>query len=299
MNPMTKLVLLSAGLLAANASVATEGGTSSYPVGAENYTCCALPPPGTYGMVWYQNYSADTVRDNDGNDVSPSSDFQVTANAVVPRIVWVTDKTFQGASVALHYIQPLVDLDVTVMDGVEDATTGLGDGTLGLALGWHHSPSLHTVAALDIIVPTGTYDKDEIANPGRNHFAIQPVYGVSKINPDGLNYDLKGMWTYNLENNATGYQDGQELIFDYALGWGLGNGWTAGVGGYLYKQMTDDCLDGDTVADAKGQALAFGPSVKYDSGKGWFATFKYQMETNVKNRAEGNALWVKTVFPLF
>ena len=45
-------------------------------------------------------------------------------------------------------------------------------------------------------------------------------------------------------------------------------------------------------------AFAIGPSVKYDSGKGWFITGKWQAETNTKNRAQGNALWIKAVFPL-
>ena len=71
-----------------------------------------------------------------------------------------------------------------------------------------------------------------------------------------------------------------------------------GVGGYLYRQVTDDKQAGATVPDNKGRALAIGPSIKYDSGKGWFVTLKYQTETGVRNRAAGNALWLKAVFPL-
>jgi hypothetical protein len=40
-----------------------------------------------------------------------------------------------------------------------------------------------------------------------------------------------------------------------------------------------------------------GPNIKYDSGKGWFTTIKWEQEFGVKNRAEGNALWVKAAFP--
>ncbi|MFK4754794.1 SphA family protein [Oceanobacter antarcticus] len=293
----TRLILCTlAAALAANSAMATEGGGSSYPVGAENYTCCAVPPPGMYGIVWAQHYSADKAVDNNGDTVTPD-DFKVTANAIVPRFIYVTDKQWHGASVALHGILPLVDLDVHVTDGVEQSKSGLGDATVGLAFGWHHSQALHSLFAIDVIVPTGSYKKDDIANPGRNHWAIQPVLGVSNMNPHGFNYDLKAMWTYNLENSATSYQDGQELIFDYALGWGLGDRWVAGIGGYVYQQVTDDTQDGDTVADNRGKALAVGPSVRYDSGTGWFATFKYQQETQVKNRAEGSTLWIKTVFP--
>ena len=77
-----------------------------------------------------------------------------------------------------------------------------------------------------------------------------------------------------------------------------GLGWTAGVGGYYYQQLSSDKQSGATLANSKGKAFAIGPSVKYDSGKGWFVTLKWQKETMSENRAQGNAFWMKAVFPL-
>ena len=293
---MRSTLVAAAAILAAGSSLATEGGGSIYPVGTENYVCCALPPPGLYGMVFVQRYSADNVRGNDGQVVTPST-FKVTAHAIAPRIVWVTPKTLAGASLAVHAILPLVKLDVNVMPGVSQTSTGVGDLVFGPALGWHHSPNLHTLLALDVYAPTGKYDKNDLANIGRNYWAIQPIAGISYIDPNGLNADAKVMWTYNLRNKDTKYKSGQELIVDYDVGWGLGNGWTLGVGGYAYQQLNDDKLDGVTVPDNKGRTLAIGPSVKFDSGKGWFVTAKYQSEGSVRNRSQGSAFWLKTVFP--
>ena len=272
--------------LVASAAMATEGGGSIYPVGTENYVCCALPPPGVYGMVFAQHYRADKVRGNDGQVVTPPT-FKVTANAIAPRLVWVTPHTVAGASLGMHAIFPIVDLDVNVAPGLAQQKTGLGDIVFGPVLGWHHSPALHTVLGLDVFAPTGTYDQNDLANIGRNHWAVQPVLGA----------DAKVMWTYNFKNKDTHYKSGQELIVDYALGWGMGNGWTVGAGGYAYQQINDDKLNGATVADNKGRALAIGPSVKYDSGKGWFVTAKYQVEGSVRNRADGKAFWLKAVVP--
>ena len=56
---------------------------------------------------------------------------------------------------------------------------------------------------------------------------------------------------------------------------GLDIGWTLGAGGYAYQQLNDDKLTGATVSNNKGRAFAIGPSIKYDSGKGWFVTAKY------------------------
>ncbi len=194
-----------------------------------------------------------------------------------------------------HAILPVVNLSVSV-PGASQSKTGIGDITTGLGLGFHHSPNLHSVLALDLFVPTGGYDKNDLANIGKHHWAVEPVYAVSYVNPAGFNGDIKLGYTFNGRNSSTGYTSGQELHFDYAAGWGFGNGWTAGVGGYVYQQTTDDRQNGATVGNHRSSAIAFGPSVKYDSGKGWFATLKWEQESQVKNRSQGNALWLKAVF---
>jgi hypothetical protein len=41
--------------------------------------------------------------------------------------------------------------------------------------GWHHSPELHTIAALDINLPTGAYDKnDPRTSIGANYYSYEP-----------------------------------------------------------------------------------------------------------------------------
>ncbi|MBI2754350.1 MAG: transporter [Betaproteobacteria bacterium] len=291
-----RTLIAAVAILATGPALATEGGGSIYPIGVENYVCCALPPPGVYGMVYAERYGADRVRGNNGQVVTPPT-FKVTASAVVPRIVWVTPQTVAGASLAVHAILPVVDLDVDVMPGLRQKKTGIGDMIFGPALGWHHSPQLHTLLALDVFAPTGEFDKNDLVNIGRNYWAIQPIAGISYIDPKGLNADAKVMWLYNLKNKDTNYRSGQEFIVDYAIGWGLGNGWTLGVGGYVYQQINDDKLNGTAVPNNKARAFAIGPSIKFDSGKGWFVTAKYQDEGSVRNRADGAAFWLKAVFP--
>lgn len=168
----------------------------------------------------------------------------------------------------------------------------------GTALGFHHSDKLHSFVALDVIPPTGEYDRHDLANIGRNYWVIEPVAAVSYIDPMGLNADIKMMYDFNTENRATNYRSGQEFHFDYSAGWAVSPNWVVGVGGYYYRQTTDDRVNGDTLSDNKGRAFAIGPSIKYDSGKGWFLSAKWQQESDVRNRAQGDAYWLKLVFPL-
>ncbi|MEL7560261.1 SphA family protein [Stutzerimonas chloritidismutans] len=274
---------------------ATEGGASSYAMGAENYLSGALPQPGFYGQVFVNRYRADSLRDDDGDKVPV--DFELAANVIAPRLVWVTEQKVLGGQLAFHSILPLVDLEVE-LNSQSQRERGLGDATFGVAIGHHWSDKLHSIAALDVIAPTGRYDRDDLANLGRNHWAVLPVLAVSWLDPNGLNADIKAMYTFNLENPDTDYRSGQELHADYSIGWGLGNGWVLGIGGYAYLQTTDDRQNGDTVENNKGRAFAIGPSIKYASDSGWFVTAKWEHESQVRNRPEGEAFWLKMTVPL-
>ena len=290
-----RMAALIAAMFIIGGAHATEGGGSIYPHGAENYMAGALPPPGVYGLLYGQSYSADQVRDNDGRDVTPQG-FKVRANALAARLAWVPDVRLLGGDLVLHTIIPMVDLSVSV-GGARQHKTGFGDITVGAGIGWHHDANWHTVAAIDLFLPTGSYRKGDLANIGRNHYATQAVYAISRISPDGLNLDAKMHYLINGRNSDTGYRSGQQFHFEYAAGWGVAPGWVVGVGGYGVTQTTDDRSRGTVVPENRARAFSIGPSVKYDGGKGWFVTAKWENEIYVRNRAKGSGLWLKAVFP--
>ena len=291
----TPLCLGAALLTAATVSFATEGGGSTYPVGAENHLAGAAPPPGVYVLEYVNVYSADRVNDGQGQAV-PIPGFKVNAVAAATRIAWVTNTPVMGGQLVAHAILPLVKVKVSAA-GRSSSSSGLGDVSLGAGVTWHHSPQLHSVAALDIVLPVGRYDAARPVNVGRNYASIQPAYLVSWIDPNGLNADAKIGLNLNRTNNDTGYRSGNELNIDYALGWGLGNGWVVGVGGNIYQQLSEDKNHGQSVPGSKGRAYSAGTNLKYDSGKGWFITAKLAKEFSVRSRSEGTQFWIKTTIP--
>lgn len=285
----------SALAVALPAAHGTEGGGSSYPMGAENYLTGAMPPPGWYGQVFAESYRADRLLDNQGHKAV--NDFHLSADVIAPRLIWVTNQKLLGGDLAFHVNVPLVDLKVDV-NGQHQRKTGMGDIIFGPALGYHYSEKFHAIYALDIFAPTGRYDRGDLANLGRNYWDFEPIAAFSYVDPAGINADIKMMYDFNQRNRDTDYRSGQEAHADYSLGWGFGNGWVVGVGGYVYRQTTDDRQNGDRVEDNKGRAFAIGPSIKYSSASGWFVTAKWQQESDVRNRPEGDAYWVKFTLPL-
>jgi len=295
--PSLASLVCTAVLTLAGTAHATETGGTMYPNGVENFMVGAMPPPGLYGMVYGESYSAHRLNDGGGNNLNLPV-FSLKANVVAPRLIYVSGTKVLDGALAFHVIAPIVDLKVSV-PGASQHKTGLGDLIVGSALGFHHSQKVHSIVAMDVCVPTGAYTATEVANIGRNYWAFEPNYMLSRVDPSGLNADVKAGYIFNGRNDDTGYRSGQEFHFDYSVGWGFASQWVAGLGGYYYEQTSADKQAGTSVAGGnKGKAFAIGPSVKFDSGKHWFVTFKWQKETLAENRPEGQAVWLKAVFPL-
>jgi hypothetical protein len=286
--------LLAATMLAAAPAQATEGGgLGPYADGLENFAVGALPPPGVYTLVYTGAARYDRLRDDGGHRIGPP-DFKISVGLVVPRVVWIANETVAGGQLAFHSLLPLLDVKVTA-GGASKHSTGAGDAVVGAGIGWHHSQALHSVAGVDVYLPTGSYSTTDPSSLGKHHWTIEPVYAVSLIDPAGLNADMKVMWDINGRNHATDTRSGQAVHADFDAGWGFGNGWAAGASGYVFEQVGSD--SGPNSAQGKSRAMALGPSVRYLGSGGLLVTAKFQKEFAVRNRPEGTQFYVKATLP--
>ena len=296
----TTLALLLGGLfLAAGFAQAKEGG-DQYPNGAENWFAGAVPPPGDYFINYFGHWSGKLKDGNGDNANVGGSTPKLDATFDALRWVHVTNKTLLGASYAWHVIVPVVDLDINIAPlGGKAGKTGLGDITVNpIILAWH-GPEWHTVAALDINLPTGEYDKnDPRKSIGANYYSFEPLFGVSYLGKNGWEASAKFMYNIKTKNDDTNYQSGDEFHVDYLIGKNFGN-WAVGLSGYYLKQVSDDKLNGVKVgADGnRGQVFSYGPSIKYKTASGTQLIGYWQHETNVENRFGGDKVWFKLIMP--
>jgi len=285
------------------------GGSGAYPNGAEGFMAGAVPPPGTYFINYLNYYTADSYKDDNGDDYTagPLSDIEVNVWAEVLRFLHVTDFKLLGANYAVHIFIPYANLDFDFgapFGALGDSRSGLGDIIIDpFILAWH-SKHFHWVAGLDIYVPTGKYDADkEPINPGNNVWTFEPVFAVTYLNGP-FDVSFKFMYDINTENDdylpagqtqTTDLTPGQEFHFDYALGYNVNKAWEVGLNGYYYRQVTDDEVNGVDVANQKGQVFAIGPAAKFNY-KNMSFILKSQWETAVENRPEGVSNWFKFVY---
>ncbi|MGQ3675826.1 SphA family protein [Xanthobacter sp. TB0139] len=248
----------------------------------------ALPPPGFYLMSYNQYYTANNFQ----NSFPAFNDFNATVAATVFRGVYVSNVQILGGTWAMHAFLPIASVDVT-MGGMTNNSTGIGDIIIDpFILGWHFG-DWHIVTGFDITLPTGRYDANSLANPGRNYWTFTPVFAFTWLNKDGYEVSAKIMYDINTKNMATDYLSGQELHADFTLAKHFGP-LAVGLGGYAYRQVTPDRGTGAVLGGFEGQAFALGPQISYTSGN-LTAIAKYQKEFAVENRPEGEKVWLKII----
>lgn len=274
-------------------SQATESGGSAYPNGAEGFNAGALPPPGTYFLNYFNFYTASSFKDKNGNSHPGLPNFELNAIANVFRLVHMTKLDLLGGNIGMQILVPIVHLDLSVA-GNGQKRTGLGDVIIDPFLWAFHSKNLHFATGLDIYIPTGTYDKNDMANISRNYWTFEPIVALSYFTDNGFEFSTKVMYDFNTENTATDYQSGQEFHFDYTLAKKFGP-FSAGAGGYFYKQVSDDKGPGAGPDGNKGQVFAAGPQLKYDY-KNLSFVLKYQREMLAENKPEGDKFWFNLVY---
>lgn len=243
-------------------------------------------------MVYSNYYTADRLNNSDGDNLNVPN-FEVNAFALAPRVIWVSEQKLLGGNIVLGAILPLVSLDSKMLDQ-KISKDGLGDMVLEAALGYHYSPNLHTAAALEFYLPTGSYNKNDFANIGTNRYAVEPLYAVSYID-QRFSADIKVGYIFNGKNKDTDYESGDEFHFDYSLGLNF-NQYTVGIGGYYQQQIQNDKINGTEIENSKTRGFSIGPNVKYQVGD-WFTTLKYEKEVIAENRTQGDSVWLKVIMP--
>ena len=275
-----------------NSAKATENGGTSYPIGADGFLGGVLPPPGFYYVNYLAHYTTNQFNDKNGNAVPMNFHANATANA--SRFVYQTPINFLGGQLGAYAYFILAHVSADTSIGSK-SKTGFGDTSIGVYNSWHFNKNFHAAAAVECIIPTGSYHKNDVINIGRNYFSILPVFVYTYLADNGFEISQKLMYDFNTRNNDTQYTSGQEFHFDYAVGWHIDR-FTFGAAGYFVKQTTAD--HGQTVTDGNyGQVFAAGPSLKWDFKSGGYAELKYMKEMLVENRPEGDKFFFKLVLP--
>ncbi len=282
------------------------GGGNQYPLGSEAFFVGAVPPPGFYIKDYVYYYTADKFMDDDRKDTKALADLDVWANTL--RLIYVSPIKFLGGFLGTHLFIPLVNVDQEMNENLpipdhSQEKTAIGNLIYNPVFWSYHSPNglFHCVTGVDIYIPTGPYDNDDLVNIGTNFWTFEIPFGITWFLPFNPNIQVgvKFMYDFNTKNDEyllpSGEKvdrlPGQEFHFDYGISYAFTKKdapvqiW-GGLNGYAYWQTTDDEIDGDKVKDNKGQVFAAGPGI-LATYKNWVFDLHGAWEFEAKNRPEG------------
>lgn len=291
--------VLTSVLVASGAAHATEKGTSAYPVGLDTVLTGTYPPqPGCYLFNYTQFYDANRQLGSNGQTVSAPG-FGVHTNVDTPRPVCVWKLKILGGNVASWLAFPMIDTRVRTGTAIF-AHTGIGPIRLSLFdLAWHRK-YVSWVVAPDVRLPTGYYSPTDPSSTGLNRTTYAIEAGVSLTPGKGYLITSKDWYGFNTINQATKYKSGHENVIEGSIEKTVvPKTVELGVAYSYYQQLSDDIQNGVVVNGGnRGRDVLWGPQLRYDI-KGGGIVAKYERETMVQNRAEGNRFWVQFLVPLY
>jgi hypothetical protein len=211
-----------------------------------------------------------------------------------------------GGNWGVEALVPLVYAHVTTPAGGGEAT-GVGDLTFS-PLVWQ-APSLRLAGRrlsqrvdLDIVAPTGQYERNALVTVGSHVWTMNPYYAITWFVTDRVETSWRFHYLWNSTNDApssaydaTSIQPGQAIHFNGAASIALVGWLRVGIAGYFLRQITDSKANGRPVPGSEEQVAALGPGVLASLGAFLLVANAYG-EFAVENRpwgARGNVVALK------
>lgn len=301
---MYKKIVGTLGVLMSSSVFA--GALPTVNLGLSSFVDGAVPAgPGWYAQTYVQNYSADSIRDANGDKIPlPKSDLDYMS--VVQQISYMGEKKVAGGHWGVNMLIPVlahVDIDDGLNNQAIKAQRGLADMMLAPFVQFdpimgENGPVFAQRFEFQVNLPTGKYSKDKDINPGANAFSLDPYWAATYwINPKWT-VSTRIHYLFNFKNNDPNYtygdadniQAGQAAHANFATSYAISPHLRLGVNGYWLKQLTENKVDGVKQKDTKEQVWAIGPGVMYSFDKEDHLAANLYFEQDAKNRPQGNSL---------
>ena len=297
------VVLVATGLWSSSSAMAAESAKGVYLLGFRSQYAGVLPGPGAF----YQNDVYIYGGSAGGNIELPlggvfAADVDATAILELPTFSYFTPAF--GGLFGVTYTQPMGWQDVSASVGNLSRTQDdfqFGDPFVNAMLGWSDG-NWHWNIAAGVNVPLGEWEQGSLVNLGFNRWAVDVTGSVTYLDmATGLEASAALGFTFNGDNLDIDYQTGTEMHLEWSLTQITASGFSFGIAGYHYQQLTGDSGSDARLGAFKGQVTAIGPAMGLTVpmvDRALTAKFRGYYEFNVENRLDGFAAMGTLAVPL-
>jgi hypothetical protein len=201
-----------------------------------------------------------------------------------------------GVALPLLYVETEVTLEVR--GPKRQKTLHVSDNDFGFSdmvilpgiIGWDRG-DWHWNVGLGIFAPTGDYSPDDLAPLGKNFWSFEPFAGLTYLNTkNGIELSLGAALDFNTENPATHYRSGDQVNLEWLVAQHLPGGFSVGVTGYYYQQITGDSGSGATNGSFLGRTAGIGPALGYTWKDKLTVNAQWFHEYDTSRRFEGDVI---------
>jgi hypothetical protein len=207
----------------------------------------------------------------------------IDAKAVydLPILIWMTPAKIFGGELGFAASLPGGWEEASIRThgaGIYSDAGGYGDLLLNSRVGWEEG-NFHWNVNAWVDAPTGAYFPPATINFSIHHWAMDLSGALTWFEPkEGIDLSVIVGMTFNSPNMYTHYHDGDELHIEWAAGKSIGGGFTAGLVGYSYRQITGD----------SGEAAVFGPFEGQENAIGGYLAYAFKYEDrNISTNIRG------------
>ena len=288
---MKQLLLAAVAAIFLMTCSAAMAGSGHYVSGVEGIKGASLPPEGVYWRIYNVLYQADDLRDKNGDEIDV--DFDVDVFCLVNRLVYSSGVEILGGNLVADICVPLTYTDISMKAGgmtvFDDNEFGLGDILIEPAILAWHGPRYDAALGVGVYLPTGDFDADEPASPGKGFWTGMLTAGATFYFDEARTWSASILSRYEIhsEQEDTDVTYGNDFHFEWGLGKTVAKTWDIGLAGYCRWQVTDDSGPGTT--DDREEAYAVGPEVSVfvpDWGVG--VSLRSLLEFENKLNSQGN-----------
>ncbi len=268
-------------------------------------------PLGLYGVGMLYDFSADTLRDKDGDSFpATSGGGSIDVQAAVAGLLWTSDVQFLGGNYGLA-IYPAVTnnaLELPALQTDTETSTGFADLYVQpLILGWN-TERADFMAGLGLYAPTGSYEADADDNNGLGMWSYEAFAGTTVYLDKSRSWHFAATAFYEThgEKDDSDVRVGDILTIEGGFGKSFMEGAaSAGVAYYAQWKVSRDDFGATPPSGplvGKHEVYGIGPEVTLPlaskSKLYGFANFRYFWESGARSTLEGETLLITLTIPI-
>jgi hypothetical protein len=271
--------------------------------------------PGFVYVAYPRFTFGNDITDANGKSSRAFNNAKVNTQVLVSQFSYLTPLEIGPTKLGFNLFVPLVNFSTSFdSPGLKLRDNGLGIGDLTFGAYLQGNPIIsdgHPVfswrAEIDVIAPTGDFDKHKDLNQSSGFWSLIPYLSVTYLPTEKTEISLRFNYMYNFSTtkfsnpppipglNFDNGQAGQVGWLNFAASYRVLPSLALGVNGFYYKQLTENKLNGVSIANSKAEMLSMGPGAHISISEKSFLNVNLNLPVINKNAIKGPSLGLQYV----